>query len=42
MIDPETELSPDKEADAFYVSVMAMLADNNQINVTSLQYWKKA
>ena len=35
-------LVSDKEADAFYVSIMAMLADNNQINATSLQYWKKA
>ena len=35
-------LVSDKEADAFYISVMAMLADNNQINATSLQYWKKA
>ena len=35
-------LVSDKEADAFYVSVMAMLADNNQINAISLQYWKKA
>ena len=35
-------LVSDKEADAFYVSVMAMLADNNHINATSLQYWKKA
>ena len=35
-------LVSDKEADTFYISVMAMLADNNQINATSLQYWKKA
>ena len=35
-------LVSDKEADAFYVSVMAILADNNQINPVSLQYWKKA
>ena len=35
-------LVSDKEADAFYISVMAMLADNNQINAISLQYWKKA
>jgi len=35
-------LVSDKEADAFYVSVMAMLADNNHINAISLQYWKKA
>jgi len=35
-------LVSDKEADVFYNSIMAMLSENNQINATSLQYWKKA
>ena len=35
-------LVSDKEADAFYNSVMALLSEDNQINALSLQYWKKA
>ena len=35
-------LVSDKEADAFYNSVMALLSENNQINALSLQYWEKA
>ena len=35
-------LVSDKEADAFYNSVMALLSENNQINTLTLQYWEKA
>lgn len=35
-------LVSDKEADAFYNSVMVLLSENNQINALSLQYWKKS
>ena len=35
-------LVSDREADAFYNSVMALLSENNQINALSLECWEKA